>query len=68
MLQFLAPTLQFLIAVLIYGEPFTRAHAVAFAAIWTALALYVGRDAALAAPPATTRMMLGARRCSTSPR
>ena len=41
MLQFLAPTLQFLIAVLIYGEPFTRAHAVAFAAIWTALALYV---------------------------
>jgi chloramphenicol-sensitive protein RarD len=41
MLQFLAPTLQFLIAVVIYGEPFTRAHAVAFAAIWTALALYV---------------------------
>jgi chloramphenicol-sensitive protein RarD len=41
MLQFLAPTLQFLIAVLLYGEPFTRSHAVAFAAIWTALALYV---------------------------
>jgi chloramphenicol-sensitive protein RarD len=41
MLQFLAPTLQFLIAVLVYGEPFTRAHAVAFAAIWTALARYV---------------------------
>jgi chloramphenicol-sensitive protein RarD len=41
MLQFLAPTLQFLIAVLLYGEPFTRAHAVAFAAIWTALVLYV---------------------------
>ena len=41
MLQFLAPTLQFLIAVMLYGEPFTRAHAVAFAAIWTALALYV---------------------------
>ena len=40
MLQFLAPTLQFLIGVW-YGEPFTRAHAVAFAAIWTALALYV---------------------------
>jgi chloramphenicol-sensitive protein RarD len=41
MLQFLAPTLQFLIAVLMYGEPFTRAHAVAFGAIWAALALYV---------------------------
>ena len=41
MLQFLAPTLQFLIAVLLYGEPFTRSHAIAFAAIWTALVLYV---------------------------
>lgn len=41
MLQFLAPTLQFLIAVLLYGEPFTTAHAIAFAAIWTALVLYV---------------------------
>ena len=41
MLQFIAPTLQFLIAVLLYGEPFTRAHVVAFAAIWAALALYV---------------------------
>ena len=41
MLQFLAPTLQFLIAVLLYGEPFTLAHAIAFGAIWTALAFYV---------------------------
>ncbi len=41
MLQFLAPTLQFLIAVALYGEQFTRAHAIAFGAIWTALALYV---------------------------
>ena len=41
MLQFLAPTLQFLLAVLLYGEAFTLAHAVAFGAIWTALALYV---------------------------
>jgi chloramphenicol-sensitive protein RarD len=41
MLQFLAPTLQFLIAVLLYGERFTPAHAVAFVAIWTALALYI---------------------------
>ena len=41
MLQFIAPTLQLLIAVLLYGEPFTIAHAIAFPAIWTALALYV---------------------------
>ena len=41
MLQFIAPTLQFLIAVLVYGEAFTTAHAIAFGAIWLALALYV---------------------------
>ena len=41
MLQFLAPTLQFLLAVALYGEAFTRAHALAFSAIWAALALYV---------------------------
>lgn len=40
MLQFLAPTLQFLLGVW-YGEPLTRAHIVAFAAIWAALVLYV---------------------------
>ena len=41
MLQFLAPTLQFVLAVAVYGEAFTTAHAIAFGAIWTALALYV---------------------------
>lgn len=40
-LQFIGPTLQFLVAVFLYGEPFTQSHAIAFAAIWTALALYV---------------------------
>ena len=42
MLQFIAPTLQFLIAVAVYGERFTLAHAIAFPAIWIALTLYVG--------------------------
>ena len=41
MLQFIAPTLQFLIAVALYGERFTLAHAIAFPAIWIALVLYV---------------------------
>jgi chloramphenicol-sensitive protein RarD len=41
MLQFLAPTLQFLLAVVFYGEAFTTAHAIAFPAIWLALVLYV---------------------------
>ena len=41
MLQFIAPTVQFLLAVLAYGEPVTTAHAIAFAAIWSAVALYM---------------------------
>jgi len=41
MLQFVAPTLQFLLAVVLYSEAFTRAHAIAFGAIWAALVLYV---------------------------
>ena len=41
MLQFVAPTLQFLIAVLLYGEHVTYAHTIAFPAIWLALVLYV---------------------------
>ena len=51
MLQFLAPTLQFLLAVAVYNEPFSRAHAIAFGCIWTALILYVSaivRDMRLA--------------------
>ena len=40
MLQFVAPTLQFLIAVLLYKEAVTTADIVAFPAIWTALVLY----------------------------
>ena len=54
MLQFIAPTLQFLIAVLLYGEAFTTAHAIAFAAIWAALGLYVTallRSPSLPQPP-----------------
>lgn len=40
-LQFIAPTLQFLVAVFLYGEAFTTAHAIAFACIWTAAFLYL---------------------------
>lgn len=39
-LQYLAPTLQFVVAVLLFGEKFTQAHQYAFAAIWAAVALY----------------------------
>jgi chloramphenicol-sensitive protein RarD len=40
-LQFLAPSLQFLVAVFLYSEPLTTAHLIAFSAIWTAAALYL---------------------------
>lgn len=38
--QYLNPTLQVLVAVVIFGEPFTRWHGLALALIWAALALY----------------------------
>ena len=38
--QYLAPTLQFLLAVLVYGEAFTDVHKITFALIWMALAIY----------------------------
>jgi chloramphenicol-sensitive protein RarD len=40
LVQYLNPTLQFVCAVLIFKEPFGVWHGVAFALIWTALALY----------------------------
>ncbi|HEU4969678.1 EamA family transporter RarD [Sphingomonas sp.] len=40
LLQYLAPTIQFLLAVLAYGEPLTRAHIVCFVLIWTGLGVY----------------------------
>lgn len=39
-LQYLAPTLQFLLAVLAFGEPFSAGQFAAFCCIWTAVALY----------------------------
>jgi chloramphenicol-sensitive protein RarD len=39
-LQYLAPTLQFLLAVIVFREPFTTAHLVTFACIWAGLAIY----------------------------
>jgi chloramphenicol-sensitive protein RarD len=38
--QYLSPTISLVLAVVAYGEPFTRAHALSFSCIWLALALY----------------------------
>ena len=40
LLQYIAPTFQFLLAVYLFGELFTRTHAYAFSLIWSALLIY----------------------------
>ena len=40
MMQYVGPTLQFLIAVLLFREPFGWTHAAAFGFIWTALVVF----------------------------
>ncbi len=39
-LQYVSPTLQFLLAVAVYGEKFSRGRAGAFACIWVAVAIF----------------------------
>jgi chloramphenicol-sensitive protein RarD len=40
LLQYTAPTIQLLLAVFAFGEPFSQDRAIGFALIWTALAVY----------------------------
>jgi chloramphenicol-sensitive protein RarD len=40
LMQYIAPSGMFLLAVLVYGEPFTAAQVWTFVLIWTALAIY----------------------------
>ncbi|KAA0577321.1 EamA family transporter RarD [Azospirillum sp. B21] len=40
LLQYVGPTGQLLLGVLVYGEAFTRSHAITFACIWVALAVF----------------------------
>ncbi|UEM06043.1 EamA family transporter RarD [Skermanella rosea] len=40
LMQYISPTLQLAIGVLLFGEDFTPAHAIAFGLIWLALAIY----------------------------
>jgi chloramphenicol-sensitive protein RarD len=47
-LQFIAPSLVFALALLVYGETLTWAHIVCFAAIWTAVGIYVAENLRLA--------------------
>lgn len=47
LLQYLNPTCQVVLAVFVFGEPFTAAHAVSFGAIWLGLLLYFLPEPAL---------------------
>nr|WP_302051581.1 EamA family transporter [Sphingopyxis sp. BSNA05] len=40
LLNYLAPTIQFLVGVLIYREPLTPSHIICFMLIWTSLAIF----------------------------
>lgn len=40
LMQYLAPTLQFLLGVLVYKEPFSAAQAIGFGIVWAALVLF----------------------------
>lgn len=40
LMQYLAPSMTFVLAVFLFNEPFTPDHAMTFACIWTALALF----------------------------
>lgn len=39
-LQYIAPSMQFMLAVLIFGEPFERMHAISFGLIWAGLTAF----------------------------
>ncbi|MDF1801507.1 EamA family transporter RarD [Thalassovita sp.] len=76
LVQYLNPTLQFLCAVLVFGEPFGQWHAIAFGLIWTALAIYslaalrqdrAARRASIAAEGVSTTSMKSRIEASANP-
>lgn len=54
-LQYLSPTLQFLLAVVVFNEPITRVSLVSFSLIWVAIALYLQGDMMKRSLSAVTR-------------
>ncbi|MFH1178054.1 MAG: hypothetical protein V1750_11660 [Acidobacteriota bacterium] len=65
LIQYISPSCQFLVAVLLFREPFAAAHAATFACIWVALAL-LGWDLrrGLAAASATAAALAEAPPCA----
>ena len=40
MFQYIAPTITLLLATLVWGEPFTQAHATGFGLVWLGLVIF----------------------------
>jgi chloramphenicol-sensitive protein RarD len=51
LLQYIAPTIQFLLAIFVFHERLTTAHLICFALIWTGLAVYAADGLRRAARP-----------------
>jgi chloramphenicol-sensitive protein RarD len=70
-LQYIAPSLQFLLAVFLFGERLTTAHAICFGAIWSALAVFAwegvrkGRQAARERQRLSSDPVICAEACGT---
>ncbi|MCH8132059.1 MAG: EamA family transporter RarD [Myxococcales bacterium] len=54
--QYIAPSITFVMAVLLYDEPFTRPHVIAFGCVWVALLLYGFDSMRRAAPSAPSEI------------
>ena len=54
-LQYIAPSLQLLLGVWFFHEPFDQGRAIGFAAIWLGLLLFVGDSVWRARRPAASR-------------
>lgn len=59
-LQYVAPSLQFLLAVVVFGEKLTLAHIVCFGAIWTSLLLFIGEGVRIGRAAARARGLAAA--------
>jgi chloramphenicol-sensitive protein RarD len=55
LLQYISPTLQFILAVAVYKEPFGSERAVAFVLIWIAIAIYSTAGIGVVSAATTTR-------------
>lgn len=69
LLLYINPTLQFFCAVLIFAEPFSQWHAIAFTMIWAALVIYsiAARKASMAASGVSTTVRKPASEGSANP-